>query len=115
MTPASSQNSKTELAQATLAVKREKKLMDVVSMYREKLKEAGVGLASNEVSQKQFGKQYQENVSFVAFFEVMDALTKNSVALIQTQYLIIISNYMSTFTCYFLCIKFLPIIVLMLR
>ena len=41
------------------------------------------------MSQKCDGKEYQENVSFVEFFEAklfeaMDALTKNSVALIQT-------------------------------
>ena len=46
-------------------------------------------IASNEVSQK-FGAgiEYQENVSFVEFFEAklfeaMDAMTKNSVALIK--------------------------------
>jgi hypothetical protein len=54
-------------------------------MYREKLKEARTEVASNEVSQKCDGKEYQENVSFVEFFEAlseaMDALTKNSVAL----------------------------------
>ena len=59
--------------------------MDVASMYREKLKEARTEVASNEVSQKCDGKEYQENVSFVEFFEAlseaMDALTKNSVAL----------------------------------
>ena len=63
--------------------------MDVVSMYREILKEAQTEVASNEVSQKFDGKEYQENVTFVEFFEAklfeaMDALTKNFVALIQT-------------------------------
>ena len=60
-------------------------------MYREKLKEAQTEVASNEVSQKCDGKEYQENdhVSFVEFFEpklfeAMDAMNKNSVALIQT-------------------------------
>ena len=53
-------------------------------MYREKLKEAQTEVASNEVSQKCDGKEYQENVSYVEFFEAMDALTKNSVALIRT-------------------------------
>ena len=46
-------------------------------------------VASNEVQQKCDGNEYQEHVSFVEFFEVnffetMDSLTKNSVALIQT-------------------------------
>jgi hypothetical protein len=40
-----SQSSNTELAQATLAVKQ-----DVVSMYREILKEAWAEVVSNEVS-----------------------------------------------------------------
>jgi hypothetical protein len=58
-------------------------------MYRKKLKEAQTEVSSNEVSQKCDGKEYQENVSFDEFFEAklfeaMDALTKNSVALIQT-------------------------------
>jgi len=59
-------------------------------MYREKLKEALTEVASNKVSRKCDGsKEYQENVSFVEFFEAkrfeaMDALNKNSVALIQT-------------------------------
>ena len=84
-----SQSSNAEFSRATFLVKREKELMDVVSMYREKLKEARTEVASNEVSQKCDGKEYQENVSFVEFFEAklfeaMDALTKNSVALIQT-------------------------------
>ena len=57
--------------------------MDVVSMYREKLKEARTEVASNEVSQKCDGKEYQENVSFVEFFEAK-ALTMNSVSLIRT-------------------------------
>ena len=40
------------------------------------------------MSQKSDGKEYQENVSFVEFFEAkifeaMDALNKNSVALMQ--------------------------------
>ena len=83
------QSSNAEFSRATFLVKREKELMDVVSMYREKLKEARTEVASNEVSQKCDGKEYQENVSFVEFFEAklfeaMDALTKNSVALIQT-------------------------------
>ena len=85
-----SQSSNVEFSRETFLVKREKELMDVVSMYREKLKEARTEVASNEVSQKCDGKEYQENVSFVEFFEAklfeaMDALNKNSVlALIQT-------------------------------
>ena len=64
--------------------------MDVASMYREKLKEARTEVASNKVSRKCDGsKEYQENVSFVEFFEAkrfeaMDELTKNSLALLQT-------------------------------
>ena len=58
--------------------------MDVISMYRKKLKKVQAEVASNEVSHKCDGKEYQENVSFVEFFEAMDALTTNSVALIQT-------------------------------
>ena len=83
------QSSNAEFSRATFLVKREKELIDVVNMYREKLKEALTEVASNEVSQKCDGKEYQENVSFVEFFEAkrfeaMDALNKNSVALIQT-------------------------------
>ena len=58
--------------------------MDVIIMYRKKLKKVQAEVASNEVSHKCDGKVYQENVSFVEFFEAMDALTTNSVALIQT-------------------------------
>ena len=63
--------------------------MDVVSMSCTKLIEARAELARNEVSQKCDSKEYQENVSFVEFFEAklfeaIDALKKNSVALIQT-------------------------------
>ena len=58
--------------------------MDVVSMSCTKLIEARAELARNEVSQKCDSKEYQENVSIVEFFEAMDVLTKNSVALIQT-------------------------------
>ena len=63
------QSSNAEFSRATFLVKREKELMDVVSMYREKLKEARTEVASNEVSQKCDGEEYQENVSFVEFFE----------------------------------------------
>ena len=81
-----SQSSNTELAQTTLAVKREREiLMVVVSMYRKKFKEAQAEVASNEVSQHFDGKEYQRmSVHFVEAkpFEAMDALTKNFVDLI---------------------------------
>ena len=64
-----SQSYNTELAQASLAVTREKEPMDVVSMYLKKLKEAWAEIASNEWSQKCDGNEYQENVSFVSFFK----------------------------------------------
>ena len=79
-----SQSSNAEFSRATFLVKREKELVDIVSMYHKKLKEAWAEVASNEVSQKCDGKEYQENVSFVEFFEAMDALNKNYVDLIQT-------------------------------
>ena len=56
-------SSNAEFAQAGFVVKREKELMDIVSMYHKKLKEARAEVASNEVSQKSDGKEYQENVS----------------------------------------------------
>ena len=74
-----SQSANTEVARATLVVQRATKVIDVVSMYHEKLKEA-----SKEVSRKFGGKEFQENVSFVAFLKPWNALTKNSVALKQT-------------------------------
>jgi len=43
--------------------------MDVVSMYREKLKEAWAEVANNEVSQECDGKEYQETVSLVEFLK----------------------------------------------
>ena len=66
-------------------------------MYRERLKETRDEVASNEVSQKCDGKEFQENVSCVEFFEAtrfeaMDAaLTKNSVHRQLKMILIIIS------------------------
>ena len=54
------QSSNAEFARAAFLVKREKELMDVVIMYREKLKEARTEVASNEVSQKCDGEEYQE-------------------------------------------------------
>ena len=72
-----SQSSNAEFAQAGFVVKREKEQMDIVSMYYKKLKEAQAEVACIEVSQKCDGKECQENVSFVEFFEAMDALTKN--------------------------------------
>ena len=72
-----SQSSNAEFAQAGFVVKREKEQMDIVSMYYKKLKEAQAEVACNEVSQKCDGKECQANVSFVEFFEAMDALTKN--------------------------------------
>ena len=49
-------------------------------------KSAWAEVASNEVSQKCNGKEYQENMTVFKAkpFEAIDALTKNSVALIQT-------------------------------
>ena len=84
-----SQSSNAEFSRATFLVKREKELVDVVNIYRKKLKEAWTEVASNKVSQKCDGKEYQENnVIFLIFeakrFEAMNALTKNSVALVQT-------------------------------
>ena len=61
--------------------------MKFTSMNREKLKESRAEVANNEMSKFFFeGKEYQENVSFVEFFEAklfeaIDALKKNSVAL----------------------------------
>jgi len=84
------QSSNAEFSRATFIVKREKELMNVVSMYREKLKEARTEVASNEVSQKCDGKEYKRMSVLVNFLKPnflklwLDALTKNSVALIQT-------------------------------
>ena len=58
MTLGASQSSNAELSRAFFLVKREKKLMDVVSLYCEKLREARTEVASNEVSQKCDGKEY---------------------------------------------------------
>ena len=63
------QSSNSEFSGATFLVKREKELMDVVSMYREKLKEARTEVASNEVSQKCDGKEYQENAVLLNFLK----------------------------------------------
>ena len=62
MTLGASQSSNAELSRAFFLVKREKKLMDVVSLYCEKLREARTEVASNEVSQKCDGKEYQMSV-----------------------------------------------------
>ena len=57
------QSSNAEFSRATFLVKREKELIDVVrTLYREKLKEARSEVASNEVSQKCDGKEYQMSV-----------------------------------------------------
>ena len=44
-----SQSSNAQFSRATFLVKQVMELMDVVSMYREKLKEAWTEVASNEV------------------------------------------------------------------
>ena len=95
-----SQSANTEVARATLVVQRATKVIDVVSMYHEKLKEA-----SKEVSRKFGGKEFQENVSFVAFLKPW-MHWKNSVAIIETAQ-DTTPNRDSTFSCYYLWIKFL--------